>query len=78
MFTLAPGIYTLDALSEMDLTADYAIPGSYSEAGVSLSADFTAIPEPFWTPILPASLVVLWHWAFLRRRKGTDSRKHIQ
>lgn len=44
-FALGTGLYTLDAVSEARMGQSYVL-DSLSYLGVSLNADFTAIPEP--------------------------------
>ena len=48
LFTLGPGQYTLEGFAGLEIDQTYFV-GSYSELDVSLTADFTSIPEPSGT-----------------------------
>lgn len=64
LVTLAPGMYTLDASTDINDGVFHALsdggrPGSMSSMSqLSLNADFVPVPEPSWLAIVPALLVV--------------------
>ncbi len=72
-FALGPGVYTLDAVSELDVDQHYFI-DSISGLDVSLNADFTAIPEPkLMSPVL--ALLTLAGIYFLRKHPQSCLRR---
>jgi hypothetical protein len=72
-FLLTPGIYTMSADSSW---LAFAVGGPFNPhefdttAELSFNADFTPIvPEPQWSVLILALLVVVWHLIFLRRHR---------
>jgi hypothetical protein len=68
-FTLGPGQYTLNEVTAWDIQQYYDL-GFSSEADLSLTADFTSIPEPLGTStVLGVSMVVALYFA---RKRAQD------
>ena len=70
-FTLDPGIYTLTAFADTNEDLTYVlgdVNNTSTEADLSLTADFTEVPEPTWTPIAPSLLLVLGACVFSKLR----------
>lgn len=70
-FTLDPGIYTLTASADTNEELYYAlgdVNNTSAEADLSLTADFTPIPEPVWAPLAPALLLILGACVFSKLR----------
>jgi hypothetical protein len=65
LYTLAPGIYTLSAVAELDAFQGYFLADNFG-TDASLNADFTAIPEPERVPLL-LGLLTLVGLSFARR-----------
>lgn len=70
-YTLAPGIYTLGAVSELDAYQGYFLQDTFGTY-VSLNADFTAIPEPERVTLV-LGLLTLFGLSFARRRQTSSS-----
>jgi hypothetical protein len=70
--TLEPGIYTLSAVADLRENAIYG--DNIVSAQGSLSADFTpVVPEPRWTPIIPAVLIIVGACIFRKARPITKT-----
>ncbi len=74
-YTLDPGIYTLTASADTNEQLNYTLGDlndTYAGADLSLTADFTPIPEPIWAPIAPSLLLMLGACVF--RKLGVTNR----
>jgi hypothetical protein len=74
-FSLNPGIYNVSALADTAFTSGSILLGYEELDGfLSLQADFTAVPEPLWTPMVPAMLVLMSCCVFGHRRRRRSAR----
>ncbi len=74
-YTLDPGIYTLMASADTNEELGYALGDgndTYAGANLSLTADFTPIPEPIWASLAPSLLLMLGACVF--RKLGVTNR----
>jgi hypothetical protein len=64
--TLEPQSYTLSLTG--NISGQFGAAGGHSSDSLLLTADFTPIPEPKWTVIVPALLWTIWQLIGLRKR----------